>query len=115
MTSKRCPACGVYSPATAEQCDCGQSLAGVGSGTSARASSAIAVAGGVLMALGIALWIFCFAVFDVSVTVPGQTQYSMSERVINVGRVSERQNGIVVGAALFVAGAVLLAGGSRRD
>lgn len=117
MSSKRCPKCGVYSPASSERCDCGQSLTGV-VGDRPRegdASSAMTAAGGVLMALGIAIWIYCFAVFDVSVQVPsGAAGASEVSRVANMERVSTRQNTVGVGAALFVAGSVLLAAGVSR-
>jgi hypothetical protein len=114
MSSKRCPSCGVYSPATTELCDCGQSLLGVGAGTGARRTQATQAIGALLMAAGVALWAFCFVAYDISVAVPPATQYSpTTDRVVNMERLDTRQNGIVVGSALFIAGAVLFASGKR--
>src|SRR5688572_17883867 len=116
MSSKRCPKCGVFSPATAERCDCGQSLLGVGVGTGSTQKAPLAAIGGALMAIGVALWVFCFVAFDVSVALPPNSGATINmDRVANMERMDTRQNVVIVGGALFVAGAVLVASAVNRS
>lgn len=116
MSSKRCPSCGVYNPATAERCDCGQSLTAVMAGATERTRSTLEPIGLIMMGVGIAIWVFCLIVFDVGIQVADTTGPGADtiKNIANMERVDRRQSGVTIGAAFFVAGAVLFAS-SRRD
>jgi hypothetical protein len=63
--------------------------------------------GAVLLIAGIALAAYFFLAFDASV----ESGYG---RINNIGLMADRQNGIIIGIGLGVAGTIMLAIGSRN-
>ena len=70
-------------------------------------SSGLQTLGAVLLIAGIALAAYFFLAFDASV----ESGYG---RVNNIGLMADRQNGIIIGIGLGVAGTIMLAIGSRN-
>jgi len=70
-------------------------------------SSGMQTLGAVLLIAGIALAAYFFLAFDASV----ESGYG---RVNNIGLMADRQNGIIIGIGLGVAGTIMLAIGSRN-
>jgi len=70
-------------------------------------SSGMQTLGAVLLIAGIALAAYFFLAFDASV----ESGYG---RVNNIGLMADRQNGIIIGLGLGVAGTIMLAIGSRN-
>jgi hypothetical protein len=69
-----------------------------------------------LLVLGIGIAGYFLLFFDVSVPVDyeGNNSFGLPERVNNIGLMADRNNGIIIGLALAVAGGVLMVVGRKR-
>lgn len=72
------------------------------------------VFGKLLMTLGATCALYFALVFDPSVVVPGN-EFIETQRVSNIGRLSDRQNGVLIGVGAFIAGAILMVFGARGN
>ncbi len=69
-------------------------------------SPLLQILGGLLLAAGLAIAAYFFLVFEASVK-------TESGRVMNLGLMADRQNGIIIGIGLGVVGTIMLVVGSR--
>jgi len=69
-----------------------------------------------LLVLGIGIAGYFLLFFDVSVPVDyeGNNSFALPERVDNIGLMADRNNGIIIGLALAMAGGVLMVVGRKR-
>lgn len=77
---------------------------------------AAGLAGLLLLVLGVGIAGYFLLFFDVSVPVDyqGLDNFGLPDRVNNIGLMADRNNGIIVGLVLAVAGGVLMVIGRRR-
>lgn len=69
--------------------------------------------GPIITILGSLMLVYFFALFDTSVALPDRDGQEAGRRVNNIGLMNDRQNGILVGGVLLIAGIVLSARGRR--
>jgi hypothetical protein len=77
---------------------------------------AAGLVGLLLLVLGVCVAGYFFLFFDVSVPFDyqGGNDFGLPERVNNIGLMADRNNGIIIGLALAVAGGVLMVIGRKR-